>query len=175
MSRRRGLRRILRCLVQPRFQCGNPFLKLSIPSQQSLEQHTNRWRHFVQQFRGYVRHPCHHTGVANYPDLEKTNLRAVNAYSVWYCERRKPRPIGLGYSFECRLIQERTRPGLAAARARGRNGGRAKLSPDAPRVVLAQKLFADKSISVEDICETLNVSRATLYRYINISRNSRDV
>ena len=58
-----------------------PVLKLSIPSQQSLDQHTNRWRHFVQQFCGYVRHPCHHTGVANYPVSEKTNLRAVNAYN----------------------------------------------------------------------------------------------
>jgi len=46
--------------------------------------------------------------------------------------------------FERRLIQERTKAGLAAAYARGRRGGRRKLSPDQPRIALAQKLYEDK-------------------------------
>ena len=72
--------------------------------------------------------------------------------------------------FERRLIQERTKAGLAAARARGRRGGRRPLSPKAPRVVLAQKLFRDNSISVDDICATLKISRTTLYKYVGMER-----
>ena len=67
--------------------------------------------------------------------------------------------------FERRLIQERTKAGLAAARARGRTGGRPKLSPEDPRVVLAKKLFADESVNLEDICVTLKILKTTLYRY----------
>ena len=72
--------------------------------------------------------------------------------------------------FERRLIQERTNAGLAAARARGRKGGRPPLNPIAPRVVLAQKLFRDKSISLDDICATLKISRTTLYKYVGLER-----
>ena len=70
--------------------------------------------------------------------------------------------------FERRLIQERTKAGLAAARARGRKGGRPPLSPDDPKVVLANKLFADKSVNLDDICATLKISKTTLYRYAAI-------
>lgn len=74
--------------------------------------------------------------------------------------------------FERRLIQERTRAGLAAARARGRKGGRPPMNRDHPKVVLANKLFADKSTSIEDICETLKISKTTLYRYVRMRGNS---
>src|SRR4051812_24781640 len=47
--------------------------------------------------------------------------------------------------FERRLIQERTRAGLDAARARGRNGGRPAILPDDARVQMAKKLHADKA------------------------------
>ncbi len=77
--------------------------------------------------------------------------------------------------FERRLIQERTKAGLAAARARGRMGGRPKMASDESRIVLAQKLFADKSISIEDICQTLRVSRSTLYRYVRMGKKKTDV
>lgn len=77
--------------------------------------------------------------------------------------------------FERRLIQERTKAGLAAARARGRKGGRPQMSPDEPKIVLAQKLYADKSISLDDICQTLRVSRSTLYRYVRIAKKVTDV
>ena len=76
--------------------------------------------------------------------------------------------------FELRLIQERTKAGLAAARARGRKGGRPPLNPIAPRVVLAQKLFRDKSISLDDICTTLKISRTTLYKYVGLERKLDD-
>ncbi|MCA9075826.1 MAG: recombinase family protein [Planctomycetaceae bacterium] len=68
--------------------------------------------------------------------------------------------------FERRLIQERTRAGLAAARARGRVGGRKPLDPETPRIVLAKKLHRDKSIGIQQICQTLHISKTTLYRYL---------
>jgi DNA invertase Pin-like site-specific DNA recombinase len=76
--------------------------------------------------------------------------------------------------FERRLIQERTKAGLAAARARGRTGGRPPLDRHHSKVILANKLFCDKSISIEDICDTLKISRTTLYRYVVLHGN-RDV
>ena len=68
--------------------------------------------------------------------------------------------------FERRLIQERTRAGLAAARARGRKGGRPALSASDPRLVLAKKLHGDQTLSIDDICRTLKISRSTYYRYV---------
>ncbi|MGD0209945.1 MAG: recombinase family protein [Desulfomonilia bacterium] len=70
--------------------------------------------------------------------------------------------------FERRLIQERTRAGLSAARARGRIGGRKPTQSDSPKVKMAKKMFKDKSVSIADICLTLRISRATLYRYISL-------
>ncbi len=66
------------------------------------------------------------------------------------------------------LIQERTKAGLAAARARGRNGGRSKVTANEARVVLARKLHADKSLEIDDICKTLRISRSTFYRYVRM-------
>ena len=67
--------------------------------------------------------------------------------------------------FERRLIQERTKAGIAAARARGRKGGRPPMQPNEPKVVLAKKLYCDKTIILDDICVTLKMSKSTLYRY----------
>src|SRR3954466_9596061 len=65
--------------------------------------------------------------------------------------------------FERELIRERTQAGLRAARARGRNGGRpAKM--DARKIVMARTLLDNPNANVTDICDTLHVSRATLYR-----------
>ena len=70
--------------------------------------------------------------------------------------------------FERRLIIERTKAGLSAARARGRLGGRNPITIDNPKVRMANKMYADKSIEIRDICKTLNISRPTLYRYVNM-------
>ncbi len=68
--------------------------------------------------------------------------------------------------FERNLIRERTRAGLAAARARGKKGGR-RFKLDTPeKVALLRKLYDDQSNSITDICNTFNISPATLYRYI---------
>ncbi len=67
--------------------------------------------------------------------------------------------------FERDLIRERTFAGLAAARARGRSGGRRRALDD-PRRRHAAVLHADPANSVRDICRTLGISKATLYRYL---------
>jgi DNA invertase Pin-like site-specific DNA recombinase len=67
--------------------------------------------------------------------------------------------------FERDIIKERTHAGLTAARARGRKGGRPKaLTPK--KAQMAKALYMDKINTIEEICRTLNISRATLYRYI---------
>lgn len=71
--------------------------------------------------------------------------------------------------FERNLIRERTHAGLVAARARGRKGGRPKVL-DPKKVSMAQALYADKTNSIKDICKTLNISRTTLYRRIQIDK-----
>ncbi|MDP9374147.1 MAG: recombinase family protein [Chloroflexota bacterium] len=68
--------------------------------------------------------------------------------------------------FERDLIRERTQAGLAAARARGRQGGRPKKLGTPTKVAMAQALYDDKRHSIAEICRTLGISRATLYRYI---------
>jgi DNA invertase Pin-like site-specific DNA recombinase len=45
-------------------------------------------------------------------------------------------------------------------------GGRPPLKPSASKVAMAKKLYADQATSIEDICNTLRISRATLYRYL---------
>ncbi|MBV8093338.1 MAG: recombinase family protein [Acetobacteraceae bacterium] len=71
--------------------------------------------------------------------------------------------------FERDIIRERTNAGLTAARARGKRGGRPKLTPTARKVALARALYADKTNTIPEICKTLNISRATLYRYLGKS------
>ena len=66
--------------------------------------------------------------------------------------------------FERDLIRERTMAGLAAARARGRRGGRRALS--AEKVRQLRTLAANRANSVPGICRTLGISRATFYRYV---------
>lgn len=70
--------------------------------------------------------------------------------------------------FERDLIRERTLAGLAAARARGRKGGRPRAASlnDEHKIARAQALYNDKHYTIKDICEMLNISRVTLYRYI---------
>lgn len=60
------------------------------------------------------------------------------------------------------LIRERTNAGLAAARARGRLGGR-KPKLDASKLDAAKKLLAAK-VEVGVVAKNLGVSRTTLYR-----------
>jgi DNA invertase Pin-like site-specific DNA recombinase len=68
--------------------------------------------------------------------------------------------------FERDLIVERTKAGLASARARGRNGGRPfKMTP--AKLRLAQAAMAQPETKVSDLCEELGVTRQTLYRFVD--------
>jgi DNA invertase Pin-like site-specific DNA recombinase len=74
--------------------------------------------------------------------------------------------MGALAEFERDLIRERTNAGLAAARARGRVGGRPRKLKTSGKVALARRMFADHSHSIPEICAALGISRATLYRYV---------
>lgn len=74
--------------------------------------------------------------------------------------------MGALAEFERDLIRERTNAGLAAAKARGRVGGRPRKLKTNRKVTLARQMFADKSHSIPEICADLGISRATLYRYV---------
>ena len=65
--------------------------------------------------------------------------------------------------FERKLIQERTKAGLNAARARGRLGGRKKMLAADPKIQTAKKMHKDHEMSIDNICKTLKISRATFY------------
>ncbi|MCA9962688.1 MAG: recombinase family protein [Anaerolineales bacterium] len=70
--------------------------------------------------------------------------------------------------FERDIIRERTNAGLAAARARGRVGGRPKgLSKKAQHTaIIAENLYLEQKLTVNEICEQLSISRGTLYNYL---------
>lgn len=68
--------------------------------------------------------------------------------------------------FERELIRERTIAGLAAARARGRHGGRPYTMTPA-KLHLAQTAMAQRDTTVGDLCKELGVTRQTLYRFVD--------
>jgi DNA invertase Pin-like site-specific DNA recombinase len=76
--------------------------------------------------------------------------------------------------FERRLIQERTRVGLAVARARGKKGGRTPRRAEEPRVRMAYTMYVDQSLPVLDICRVLRISQATFYRYVALGRRAAE-
>ena len=68
--------------------------------------------------------------------------------------------------FERNLIRERTRAGLASARARGRKGGRPpKLGPKELREI--KVLLRDPDVTVSSVAKRYGVSRVTLYAHLN--------
>ncbi len=77
--------------------------------------------------------------------------------------------FGAMAEFERSLIQERTTAGLAAARSRGRLGGRPKVD-NSQRIQIATSLYEDGKVPVAEICKNLKVSRATFYRDLKAKR-----
>lgn len=69
--------------------------------------------------------------------------------------------------FERGIMQSRTKDGLAAARARGRVGGR-KPKMSSKHVAEARKMYADGK-TIVDIANLLGVSRPTIYRALEQS------
>lgn len=70
--------------------------------------------------------------------------------------------------FERDLIRERTRAGLAAAKARGRRGGRPSgLKKEAEALTIAaEALYKQDSLSAQQIADKLSISKTTLYKYL---------
>lgn len=69
--------------------------------------------------------------------------------------------------FERALIRERTQAGLAAARARGRAGGR-KPKLDDKQVREIKALLRDPDIRVAEVARRYGVSRTTLYKHVGV-------
>jgi DNA invertase Pin-like site-specific DNA recombinase len=73
--------------------------------------------------------------------------------------------------FERQVIRERTTAGLAAARARGRTGGRPP-ALGAKDLAVARALLRDPEITVEKVARRLKVAPATLYRHLPGGRSA---
>ena len=73
--------------------------------------------------------------------------------------------------FERSIIRERTVAGLAAAKARGRRGGRPRALSD-QSIGAAKALIKDGSLTIAEIAVQLGVSDATLYKYIPHPRST---
>lgn len=75
--------------------------------------------------------------------------------------------------FERELIRERTTAGLAAARSRGRCGGRPpKITPDAIRII--QGAMQSRATSVTVLCKQFEITKTTLYRLVSPSGELRN-
>lgn len=75
--------------------------------------------------------------------------------------------------FERDLIRQRTKSGLEAARARGRKGGRPKVSSG--KVETALKMYESKLHTIEEITVATGISRATLYRAIEERKGNKTI
>ncbi len=73
--------------------------------------------------------------------------------------------MGALAQFERDLISERTKAGLAAARARGRKGGRPPVMTSR-KIAVAREMYAQGDCTVEEIAKTVGVSRKTVYRHL---------
>ena len=75
--------------------------------------------------------------------------------------------------FERELIVERTKAGLAAARSRGKMGGRPfKMTP--AKLRLAQAAMGKPETVVADLCAEIGIARQTLYRFVDPNGRLRD-
>ena len=68
--------------------------------------------------------------------------------------------------FERELIVERTRAGLAAARARGRLGGRPR-KMDVAMLRMAMRAMEERDTNAQDLAQRLGITTTTLYMYVN--------
>ncbi len=69
--------------------------------------------------------------------------------------------------FERNLIRERTMAGLAAARARGRVGGRSNKLDNGKKLTL-KKMYDSREYTISEICRLLEISKPTFYRYLRM-------
>lgn len=77
--------------------------------------------------------------------------------------------FGAVAEFERDLIRERVQAGLAAARARGRVGGRPKKAT-AALVAEAQRLYDARVLSMAQITKATGLGKTTLYRVLEVQK-----
>lgn len=75
--------------------------------------------------------------------------------------------------FERELVSERTKVGLASARARGRKGG-AQYKMTSAKLRLAMAAMGQRQTIVSELCKQLGVTRQTLYRHIGPDGSLRE-
>jgi DNA invertase Pin-like site-specific DNA recombinase len=56
---------------------------------------------------------------------------------------------------------------------RGRKGGRPRRNPASGKIAMAKKLYRDRTLSIPEILKTLNISKATLYRWLDLNGGNR--
>ncbi|MHB2167787.1 recombinase family protein [Alsobacter sp. R-9] len=71
--------------------------------------------------------------------------------------------LGALGQMEVELLRERTMAGLAAAKARGRVGGRPR-TLDATKLMVAKTLLAEGTLTMAEIAEHIGVAPSTIYR-----------
>lgn len=77
-------------------------------------------------------------------------------------------------AFERSLMLERTRAGLAAAKARGKLPGRRRIMAPAD-VVRARKLLDAGELNAQEVANLLSISRATMFRELRKARDLREI
>src|SRR6266568_6601675 len=82
--------------------------------------------------------------------------------------------MGALAEFERDLIRERTNAGLAAARARGRVGGRPKKLHSRTKLALVLSAYNEKKHTIDEICQTFGISRRTLFRYVWVDKKAEE-
>ena len=105
----------------------------------------------------------HEKGVSLVSVSDSINTKSASGKLIFHI-------FGAIADFERGLIQERTKIGLSAARARGRLGGRPKgLTDEAKKKAkIVYQLYNQEEMTVREICDHLNIaSRSTAYRYID--------
>ena len=75
--------------------------------------------------------------------------------------------------FERALMSERTKVGLASARARGRNGG-GQYKMTTAKLRLAMAAMGQKETVVSELCKELGITRQTLYRHVGPDGDLRE-
>jgi len=75
--------------------------------------------------------------------------------------------------FEADLTAQRTREGLAAARAWGRFGGRPKVASD--KSGMALKMYDSKECTADEICKNCGIGKTTLYRLLKGSTEAEKI
>jgi len=73
---------------------------------------------------------------------------------------------------ERNIISDRTKDGLERARARGNFGGKPKIKQS--KIDTALKMYDSKEYTIKEICDTVEITHGTLYKYIKLE-NEKEV